>query len=424
MIKINIPWMPELPSNWDLVRFKNLAKSKKEIAHEKAKDYERLALTLGGVIKRGKDDKEGLQPKEFDSYQILNKNDFVFKMIDLQNVSTSRVGLSPFTGLVSPAYLRFEPKKGVNSRYQYYYLMSLYYLCVFNKLAGNGVRSALNADDIGDIWCPFPPKETQENIVGILDAIERNVDALIENESKQIDHLKKYKSTIIVKAVTRGLNDDALLIDSGINWIGPIPPQGKIGKVKSMYNVTLGKMLCNEPKDDNYTLENYLCSANVKWGGVDTNISKQMWFSPKEKDIYKLNKGDLVVTEGGSVGESCIYEDEFSPCYIQNAVHKATGKNGNMPKYLYYWLFFLHSCKYFDVVCSKATMAHYTKEKFENTPIIYLPIESQKEIVNYLDSRCSKIDRLIDIKEKKIDSLNAYRKSLIYEYVTGKKKVR
>ena len=106
------PWIGEIPSHWSLIRFKDKFKNIKEIAREKSVEYERLALTLNGVIRRPKDDSEGLQPKEFDTYQILRENDFVFKMIDLQNISTSRVGLSPYTGLVSPAYIRFTSLHG------------------------------------------------------------------------------------------------------------------------------------------------------------------------------------------------------------------------------------------------------------------------------------------------------------------------
>ena len=121
-----VEWIGEIPDKWNLVRLKDICINKKEVAGEKSSEYERLALTLNGVIKRPKDDQEGLQPKEFDTYQILEENDFVFKMIDLQNISTSRVGLSPYTGLVSPAYIRFaSKKKGQFNEFIHYYLLSL-----------------------------------------------------------------------------------------------------------------------------------------------------------------------------------------------------------------------------------------------------------------------------------------------------------
>ena len=91
-----VAWIGKIPMTWNLIRFKDKYKNFKEIAGDKSSEYQRLALTMNGVIKRPKDDSEGLQPKEFDTYQILRKNEFVFKMIDLQNISTSRVGLSPY----------------------------------------------------------------------------------------------------------------------------------------------------------------------------------------------------------------------------------------------------------------------------------------------------------------------------------------
>ena len=135
---------------------------------------------MNGVIKRPKDDSEGLQPKEFDGYQILEKDDFIFKMIDLQNISTSRVGLSPYIGLVSPAYIRFSPKNaGTFNRFYYYFLMSLYYNCVFNLIAGNGVRSALNATDVGMLLLTSPSDEQQRIIAHFLDIQTAKIDELL-----------------------------------------------------------------------------------------------------------------------------------------------------------------------------------------------------------------------------------------------------
>ena len=190
-----VAWIGEIPDDWRLIRFKDKYRSVKEIAKGQSVNYERLALTLGGVVKRPKDDSEGLQPKEFDGYQILRENDFIFKMIDLQNVSTSRVGLSPYTGLVSPAYIRFSPKKdGRESKFIYYYLMSLYYNQVFNNLGGNGVRSALSAKDMGEFMIPYPPEETeQKSICVALDKKSEQIDALIANVQEQIEKLKAYK---------------------------------------------------------------------------------------------------------------------------------------------------------------------------------------------------------------------------------------
>lgn len=200
-----IEWIGEIPDSWGLVRFKDICLNKKEVAGSNSADYERLALTLNGVIKRPKDDSEGLQPKEFDGYQIIHENDFIFKMIDLQNISTSRVGLSPYMGLVSPAYIRFVPRKeNQYNKFAYYFLMSMYYNCVYNSLGGNGVRSALNATDMGQFKIPYPSLEAQKKIVSFLEQKFVTVDELISNQEKQIEKLKEYKQSVITEAVTKG----------------------------------------------------------------------------------------------------------------------------------------------------------------------------------------------------------------------------
>ena len=188
-----VEWIGEIPDKWNLVRLKDICISKKEVAGEKSSEYERLALTLNGVIKRPKDDQEGLQTKEFNTYQILEENDFVFKMIDLQNISTSRVGLSPYTGLVSPSYIRFaSKKKGQFNEFIHYYLLSLWHNCVYNNIAGDGVRSALNATDMGNLKCPYPTENQQRKIADFLNQKTEEIYSLIEIENQQIEKLKEY----------------------------------------------------------------------------------------------------------------------------------------------------------------------------------------------------------------------------------------
>ena len=207
-----VEWIGEIPDKWNIVRLKDICINKKEVAGEKSSEYERLALTLNGVIKRPKDDQEGLQPKEFDTYQILEENDFVFKMIDLQNISTSRVGLSPYTGLVSPAYIRFaSKKKGQFNEFILYYLLSLWHNCVYNNIAGDGVRNALNATDMGNLKCPYPTEDQQRKIAGFLNKKTAEIDSLIEIENQQIEKLKEYKQAVITEAVTKGLDNNVAM---------------------------------------------------------------------------------------------------------------------------------------------------------------------------------------------------------------------
>lgn len=206
--------------------------------------------------------------------------------------------------------------------------------------------------------------------------------------------------------------------DSGIEWIGQIPQEWKMGRVKHVYDVTLGKMLQPNPKTDEDELCSYMCAANINWSGVDLSVEKKMWFSKKDKENYRLMEGDLLVTEGGDVAVSCIWNDELPECYIQNAVHRVRPKSNASNRFLYYWLSTLKATGYIDQVCNKATLAHFTKDKLDSCIIPIVAENNQQAIVSYLDAKCAEIDSLIAAKEKTNALLKERRQSIIYEAVT------
>ena len=162
-------WIGKVPSHWEVVKGKYCFDNDKEIVGARVDQYERLALTLNGVIKRSKDDNEGLQPKDFATYQILRKDELVFKLIDLQNISTSRVGLSPYVGLVSPAYIILKTRKNTYPSYAERFYLMMWYNQIFNHLGDDGVRSSLNASELLNLPFVLPPLEEQKKIADFLD---------------------------------------------------------------------------------------------------------------------------------------------------------------------------------------------------------------------------------------------------------------
>ena len=175
-----VEWIGEIPDNWDVARTKNFFSNHKIIAGDQADSYERLALTLNGVIKRSKEDSNGLQPEEFTGYQVLKENELVFKLIDLENISTSRVGLSPYTGIVSPAYIILEGHEGTNMKYGEYFFLSMWQRTIFNQMGDDGVRSSLNVSDLLNIPFTFPSLEEQQLISEFIDAQCNHIDNIIE----------------------------------------------------------------------------------------------------------------------------------------------------------------------------------------------------------------------------------------------------
>lgn len=207
-----------------------------------------------------------------------------------------------------------------------------------------------------------------------------------------------------------------MMKDSGIEWIGPIPLHWERDRISYHYSVVLGKMV-NTSISNEALLDNYLCAANIKWLGVNTEVQKRMYFSPVEKSQYLLNDGDVLVMEGGNAGTACVYHNEFSPCYIQNSVLRCRPKSNNNAKFLYYWLNTVVSSGYVSAVCNKATIMHFTKEKLEATPIVSVPMSEQDRIVQYLDSKCAEIDDLSADIQAEINTLEEYKRSIVFNKV-------
>ena len=206
--------------------------------------------------------------------------------------------------------------------------------------------------------------------------------------------------------------------DSGVEWLPSIPAGWQFRALKRDFHVQLGKMLQNEPVSPNDTLEPYLRAANLTWAGVDSSDVKSMWISPRERELYKLAPDDLLVSEGGDVGRSSIWRGEIEPCYIQNAINRVRSKGIEHTCFLFYWIFALKHVGYIDMLCSRSTISHFTAEKVEVLPVLYPSPPEQLAISAFLDRETSRIDALIEKKERLIELLQEERIALITHAVT------
>lgn len=411
-----IPWVGIIPAEWKSVPNKYVM-FKTKVIQPFYKGEDILSLTMNGVIIRDLD-AGGKMPSSFDGYQKLTPGNLLMCLFDY-DVTPRCIGIIKNNGLTSPAYSQFILRdKNIPEYFYYYYLMvdkDKYIL----PLAKN-LRHSFTEEQLGIIKVPEPSIQEQKKIASFLDSKCSQIDSLVADITKEIELLKEYRKSVIYETVTKGLDPNVEMKDSGIEWIGKIPSNWGITKIKREYDVVLGKMVDTKNIEN---VSNYLCAANIKWEGVNTEISKQMAFSASEKTTYLLKKGDILIMEGGMAGTTCEYNDEFSPCYIQNSVMRCRPISSTNPKFLYYWMNVVYYCGYVSIICNKATIMHYTKEKVQATPILQIPSSEQHSIVSFLDSKCSQINTIISDKQQQIDKLTEYKKSLIYEYVTGKKEV-
>lgn len=417
-----IEWIGEIPVQWNLVQTKRFFTNTKKIVGAKADNYDRLALTLNGVIKRSKDDSEGLQPEKFEGYQILCKNELVFKLIDLENVKTSRVGLSPYTGLVSPAYIVLSNNFSDN-RFFYHWFMSMYYNEVFNHLGGEGVRSALNAKDVLSLPVPDIQLDEQRRIADYLDRKCSQIDDIIARQQAVIEKLKAYKLSVITEAVTKGLNPDTPMKDSGVEWMGEIPEYWQLSHIGNL--VEMGSGGTPDRKKPEYW-EN----GNIPWmssGEINdeyiystTEHITELGLQNSNAKILPVNTVMLgLIGQGKTKGLTAILKTEV--CCNQNLAYLIADE-----KYLHYrYLFYCFKAMYFYIRGlvgeSQAGIYSYFLKKLH----IPLPdIEQQIRISDYLDTKCEAIKNSINKRERIIEKFTSYKRSLIYEVVTGKKEVQ
>ena len=314
--------------------------------------------------------------------------------------------------------LVLAPKSALDCRYYAYWIDNVSIFFTNSAAVGQ-----LSAQQIFPYKTCYLPLCEQQSIANHLDFYCSEIEHILADIQNSIQKYKKLKQAVITQAVTKGVRGEREMKDSGNPWFGQIPTDWKLSRVGLHFSIILGKMLCNAPLNDTYTLEPYYCAADVHFDGVADGERKKMWFSPIEKDLYRVSVGDLLVVEGGAgAGGSAIVENQDSYTYIQNSIMIVRSKGNADNRYLRYLLEFLVKQGYIDVVCNKATIPHFTKDKLSCVP--FCLCGEQEEIADYLDAKCAEIDKLIAKKEQLVKELENYKKSLIFEYVTGKKELR
>jgi len=412
--KTSVAWMPEIPANWDLKRGKFLFKSRKVI-NDKMQCSDRLGLTLNGVIDRFEGDGVGLNPNDFRTYQIFNENDLVFKLIDLENKNTSRVGFVHKRGIMSSAYIRVVNNSNVNMRYFYYQYFNLYQRFIFNMI-GQGVRATMSPSDLLNISVAIPPLEVQNSIVEYLDKKNNEIEKFIRNKERLIELLEEEKQSVIRKGVTKGLNAKNSFKEIGIDWVGEIPENWNIKKLKFCSNIIygisphentyndkgVGSVLVNGPVE--YSDEYFGYTRELKW----TTDPKK--FAPKDALLFCLR--------GSTTGRLNICHADVSIGRGVAAIISKTNQD-----------FMVYAIKALvDFISDSfkgSTFPSVTSEDLNNY-LIPLPttMEEEIEIVKFLNEETKIFDVAISKAQKEISSIKEYREALITDLVTGKRSIK
>jgi type I restriction enzyme, S subunit len=428
MKKTGIEWLPEISKDFSIGYVKQYFNISKDLSNE-GEPERVLKLARSGIVEKDVTMNEGQMAASYSGYNKVLVGDLVLNPMDLY--SGANCNVSELDGVISPAYSNLRAKKAqtvVPKFYDYYFKTQYWLMAMFAH--GKGVsfdnRWTLNNDSLRSYEIPVLPYLSQKRIVKKVHSEEQKVDALIANQQAQIEKLRAYKQSLITEVVTHGLDPDAPMKDSGVEWIGMIPQGWKISSVRYIGTLQNGISKGGDAFGSGYPFvsygdvyKNYELPVNVN-GLIETN--------EKERNIYSVEYGDIFFTRTSEtieeVGFSCVCKQTipnatFAGFVIRLRPQKADEKI--ITDYAKYYFRGNHIRAYLVKEMNLVTRASLGQTLLKGMPITLPPKEEQQQIADYLDTKCAKIDALIAIKQQKIEKLTQYKKSLIYEYVTGKK---
>lgn len=424
MIKMKdsgIPWIGQIPEDWEVCKIKFLCS---EIFSGGTPSTNNDKYWNGDIpwLQSGKIQndyifeydktitKEGL---ENSSTKMVMKDSILLAMT---GATCSNVGYLTFNSCANQSVMAYMPLKNTNPKFLFYILIACKNEILLHK--NGGAQSGINGEVCQNLYAPKLPLKIQQKIVEILDKKCGQIDELVRIEENEIEKLKEYKTSLITKVVTKGLDPNAKMKDSGIPWIGQIPEDWKVVRLKNIAKCYGG--LTYSPDDINEKGILVLRSSNIQNGKLSFNDNVYV----KVNNFMPVEKNDILIcSRNGSrelIGKNAIITTDIKATFGAFMMIIRTSQNA---KYLHKIL----NSNIFNYYISSfltSTINQLTKNNLDNIKFPFsIDPNTQQQIVEYLDKRCEEIDNLIKIKQEKIEKLKEYKKSLIYQYVTGKKEV-
>lgn len=421
-----IEWIGNIPDSWSLSRLQWHLSEIKE-SNDPVKTTQVLSLTnkLGVIPYEEKGDHGNKAKENLNEYKLAYPGTIVANSM---NILIGSVGKCDYFGCVSPVYYVFKPNDGENIDFLNYVFQTEQFQKELRRYA-NGIleiRLRVSASDILKRQIAFPSSNKQKKIVDFLNIKTEQINKLIEIENNQIENLKEYKQSLITEIITNGLDNSSTKKDSNIEWIGKISNDASIVRLK-YYAYMKGRIGWQGLNSNDFIDCGPFCITGTDFsnGGINWDTCYHVSEERYEMDPYiQVRVGDLLITKDGTIGKLAkITHLPDKACLNSHLLIIRPLKNKFTNEYLYYVLSSGIFWKYYNKISSGAIMASISQEKMENFSFPVYDLKKQEEIVRFLDLKCKQIDLLIDTKIRKIDNILSYKKSLIYEYITGKKEV-
>lgn len=414
-------WIAEIPKHWEIKKLK-LIFSEKNLKTNP--ELNCGSISYGKVVVKN-DEKIPFSTKA--SYQEVLNGEFLINPLNLNyDLISLRIALSYIEVVVSSGYIVLNAIINMDKEY-FKYLLHRYDVA-YMKLLGSGVRQTINFNHISNSLLPFPPIEEQTAIGQFLNSKTFLIDQAIGIKERQIELLKERRQILIHNTVTRGLDPDVKMKDSGVEWIGEIPEHWEAKRLKHFSSVQSGVTLGKSYLQKNLKSYPYLRVANVQLGYFKLDDIAQISLPESDAKKYFVRVGDILVTEGGDLdklGRGTVWAGEIVDCLHQNHVFAIrVNKTVTIPEFVSFALESDYCRRYFTTTANKTTnLASTNSTKLGNIPIMLPPIAEQSDILSHINTVSGKINAAILLKEKEIEKLKEYKATLINSAVTGKIKV-
>lgn len=419
LVDSGIKWIGSLPSTWSITTVNKIFYRRKEV-----NDVENptvLSLARDGVKIRDISTNEGQLAESYDNYHKVYKDDLMINPMDL--ISGANCSLSEVEGVISPAYINLAKKENIYPKYYDYFFKYQYWINAM-FIHGKGVsfdnRWTMNWETMSSYKLPFPKYEEQKRIAEYLDKQCKKINEIINDNNHEIELLEEYKKTLITEVITSGLNKNSTFKESQISWMGKIPSHYEVVTLKRLGTARNGLSYSPGEVADNGIL--VLRSSNIQNNKLSLNDN--VYVKKEINECLLLKENDLLIcSRNGSknlIGKNILINKDMEGqtfgafmCVYRSKYNKYIRYVLNSHIFDYYLANFLTS------TINQLTTSNLYSIKI---PFTY-NIEEQEKIIKYLDKQCSKLDSVIEYRKQIIEKLEEYKKSLIYEYVTGKREV-
>ena len=426
MKQSGIDWIGEIPDDWKVEKSKHVFRQRFDKGNEITLQllsptqkfgvipqtlYEELTTYSAVKLKEGTD---------LSTFKTVHKGDFCISLRSFQG----GFEYSRYEGVVSPAYQIFYAIKEIDDEYYKYLFKDQTFISKINSYTMS-LRDGKNIafSDFGDTFIPLPPKATQQRIAEYLDSKCAQIDSIIEESKKSIEEYKAWKQSVIFEAVT-GKNLNCKKKDSGIEWIGEIPENYKLIRLKFLLKEKLQYGANSSGIEFTSDLPRYIRITDIKDSKTLYDENKLSLSEEDAKD-YILDDNDILFARSGATSGKCfIYKKEIGKATFAGYLIRAKiDETKLLPNFLVLYTMTKAYEEWKNQVCIQATIQNISAEKYVNLIVPLPPLPEQESIAKMLDSKCAQIDSLIAEKESLIADLTEYKKSLIFEVVTGKRMV-